>query len=148
MISAHVDALELMEFHAPDDETRRCRATWPLHRDLGTASSAMVYFELEPGKRLGEHTDSAEEVLVVLEGEVEAVVGNERARLSAGGTAVVPAQLLHDVRNVGVSRARVMGIFPSNTIVSVFGSELAPVGSRVVGTPPPAASLEAVSGRS
>jgi uncharacterized cupin superfamily protein len=41
---------------------------------------------------VGTHTDSAEEVLVVLDGEVEIVVGDERHRASAGAIAVVPAR--------------------------------------------------------
>lgn len=138
MIAKQTQELNLTEFHAPADETRRCRADWPIYRDLGAASTAMVYFELEPGKRLGMHTDSAEEVLVVLEGEVEATVGGEKGRLRAGGVAVVPALVPHDVRNAGDRPARVAGIFSSNTIVSVFENDFEPVGSRVVGTPPPA----------
>jgi hypothetical protein len=35
----------------------------------------------------------------------------------------------------------VTGVFPSNTIVSVFDDEWVPYGTRVLGTPPPAEAL-------
>jgi quercetin dioxygenase-like cupin family protein len=35
-----------------------------------------VYFELEPGKELGAHTDSAEEIVYIIDGTVEATIGN------------------------------------------------------------------------
>jgi quercetin dioxygenase-like cupin family protein len=91
--------------------------------------------------RLGRHTDSAEEVLVVLAGEVDVIVGDERRRVTAGGLAVVPAEVPHDVAGAGDETARVTGVFSANTIVSVFDDEWVPSGTRVLGTPPPAEAL-------
>lgn len=90
---------------------------------------------------LGTHTDSAEEVLVVLAGEVDVVVGDQRRRVAAGGIAVVPAEVAHDVVGAGEDTARVAGVFSANTIVSVFDDEWVPYGTRVLGTPPPAEAL-------
>jgi quercetin dioxygenase-like cupin family protein len=90
--------------------------------------------------RLGRHTDSAEEVLVVLAGEVDVIVGDERRRLAAGAMAVVPAEAPHDVVGVGDRAARVTGIFPSSKVVSVFDDAWLPYGTRVLGTPEPVAS--------
>jgi quercetin dioxygenase-like cupin family protein len=92
---------------------------------------------------LPSHTDSAEEVLVVLEGEIEATVEGKQGRLRAGGIAVVPAMVTHGARNVGDGVARVAGVFSSNTIVAVFDDEFEGVGTRVVGTPPPAEQVQA-----
>lgn len=137
MLSAQTQNLDLVHFSSPDDDTRIARATWPVHREAGAASTAVVYIELDPGMHLGRHTDSAEEVLVVLEGEVEVVVGSERGRVRAGGVAVVPSMAPHDVISVGESTARVAGMFSSNTVVSRFDGVWEPMGTRVVGTPPP-----------
>jgi quercetin dioxygenase-like cupin family protein len=130
--------LELASFSQSSDPSNIVRAAWPVYRDTGAAGTAVVYFELDPGMELPSHTDSAEEVLVVLEGEVEATVGGESGRLSAGGIAVVPAMVPHGARNIGGGIARVAGVFPSNTIVAVFDDEFEGIGTRVVGTPPPA----------
>jgi quercetin dioxygenase-like cupin family protein len=137
MLSIQTQELELTHFHSATDDSRHIDADWPVHHGKGTASTAVVYFELAPGKRLGEHTDSSEEVLVVLEGEVDAVVGGERRRVRAGGMAVVPAMVVHDVISAGETTAKVAGVFPSNTVVSVFEGGFAPEDVRVVGTPMP-----------
>ncbi len=132
--------LELAQISSPGDETREVRAAFPIHWQTGATSTAMVYFELEPGMHLGVHTDSAEELLVVFEGEVEATIGDETGRLSAGGVAVVPAMEPHDVRNVGTTTARVAGVFGANALVAMFEEEFSVMGmepTRVNGTPPP-----------
>jgi quercetin dioxygenase-like cupin family protein len=133
--------MELLPAHHRHDEANTVRAAWPVHRGIGARSTAAVYFELDPGSHLGTHIDSAEEVLVVLDGEVDVVVGEERRRVSAGGMAVVPAETPHDVIGVGELTARVAGVFSASTIVSVFDDEWVPYGTRVLGTPPPAEAL-------
>jgi quercetin dioxygenase-like cupin family protein len=137
MYTIQTRELDLMPAHHRSDEENVVRAAWPVHRGTGARSTAAVLFELAHGTRLGTHTDSAEEVLVVLDGEVEFVVGDERRRASAGAIAVVPAEVPHDVIGVGDTPARVAGVFSSNTIVSVFDDEWVPYGTRVLGTPPP-----------
>ena len=134
--------IELMEFTHAAIPGNAVAAAWPVHRDTGAASTASVYFELAPGMRLPRHRDSAEEVLVVLEGEIEAVIGDERALLGAGGLVVVPAMVSHEAVNVGVKTARVAGVFSANTIVSVFEDAFEQTGGRVVGSPPPAEAVE------
>src|ERR671914_314704 len=91
MQAIQTQALQLASFSQLSDPNNVVRAAWPVYRDTGAAGRAVVYFELDRGMELPSHTDSAEEVLVVLEGEVEATVGGESRRLGAGGIAVVPA---------------------------------------------------------
>jgi quercetin dioxygenase-like cupin family protein len=98
----------------------------------GAEGSSLVYVELDPGKALGEHTDSPEEVLLVLEGEVEMTVGQERARASAGSIAVVPPMVPHGFRNVGRGIARVAGFFPSRGVAATFVKPVQPLGERLL----------------
>jgi quercetin dioxygenase-like cupin family protein len=137
MQAVQTQDLALTEFTQRADERARVRGTFPIHNGTGAAGSAVVYFELAPGDRLARHTDSAEELLVVLEGEAEAQVGDERARVRAGGIVVVPAMVPHGVANVGDGPLRVAGCFSANAIVSVFDDEVVEAGSRVLGTPLP-----------
>ena len=127
----------LADIWSASDDTRRMRVDFPLSSLDGAASTSVVYFELEPGAHTGLHSDSAEEVVLILSGTVEATVGDERGVLSAGGLGLVPALVPHDVRNVGDETARVVGFFSSSTMVSVFEDALLPAGRRVVGTPMP-----------
>jgi quercetin dioxygenase-like cupin family protein len=141
--TVETQGLELLPAHHRDDEANVVRAAWPVHRGTGARSTAAVYFELAPGSHLGVHTDSAEEVLVVIAGEVDVVGGGDRRRVRAGGMAVVPAEAPHDVVSAGGSTARVIGVFSASTVVSVFDDEWLPYGTRVLGTPPPAEAVAA-----
>ena len=136
MIAEKIDELELMEVWYEDDPTMRVKVNFPFFLGTGTKNTAVVYFEIEPGHRLGTHTDSAEEILLVLEGGAEVSLGDEEGRLSAGEMALVPAMVPHGLRNVGDERVRVAGFFSSNVIVSTFDQPVMPFGQRVVGTPP------------
>jgi quercetin dioxygenase-like cupin family protein len=107
------------------------RVTFPFHSGTGTASTAAVLFELEPGATLGTHTDSAEEILLILEGEGEAHVGEESGRVKAGQVAIVPAMAPHGIRNVGETTLRVFGFFSASTVVSKFDEFIGPHGEDI-----------------
>ncbi len=136
MIAERIDQLELLEAWYENDPTMRVKANFPFFVGSGTKNTAVVYFELEPGHRLGTHTDSAEEILLILEGTVEVSLGDERGRLSAGEMALVPAMVPHALRNVGEETVRVVGFFSSNVVVSTFDQPVMPFNQRVIGTPP------------
>src|SRR5918997_2730737 len=113
MVAVQLAERDLVDISSETDETRRIRVDFPISSVAGAASTAVVYFELEPGEHTGMHTDSAEEVVVILSGRVEAIVGDERGELSAGGIGLVPALVPHDVRNIGEGTVRVVGFFSS-----------------------------------
>ena len=139
MITARLDRLDLVEYFQEDDPTLRATFGRPVHTQTGATSTGVVYFEVEPGRHGGSHAHSAEEVVLILQGEAEAVVGEERGRLSAGGMVVIPARVPHDVRNVGEDTLRVVGFFPSAAVVTTFEEVLAPMNLKVMvmGAPPP-----------
>ena len=136
MIAEKIDELELMEVWYEDDPTMHVKVNFPFFLGTGTKSTAVVYFEIEPGYRLATHTDSAEEILLVLEGTAEVSLGDEQGRLSAGEMGLVPAMEPHGLRNAGEETVRVAGFFSSNVVVSTFDQPMMPFGQRVVGTPP------------
>ena len=136
MIAERIDQLELLEAWYENDPKMRVKANFPFYVGNGTKNTAVVYFELEPGHRLGTHTDSAEEILLILEGTAEVSLGDEQGRVSAGEIALVPAMVPHGLRNVGDETVRVVGFFSSNVVVSTFDQPVMPFGQRVVGTPP------------
>jgi quercetin dioxygenase-like cupin family protein len=128
VLTVNLHAVELNENPMPRGSIR---VEFPLHSAVGTASVAAVLFELDPGSELATHTDSAEEVLLVLAGEGEAHVDGETALVRAGELAVVPAMAPHGVRNVGDTTLRVLGFFSSSTVVSTFEQPIGPEGERV-----------------
>jgi quercetin dioxygenase-like cupin family protein len=128
MITVDLNDIELIE---SDSAGGPNRVTFPFHSGTGTASTAAVLFELEPGNFLGTHTDSAEEILLVLAGEGEAHVGDERELVSAGQIAIVPSMAPHGIRNTGDTTLRVLGFFSSSTVVSQFEEPIGPNGEEV-----------------
>jgi quercetin dioxygenase-like cupin family protein len=122
MLKVNVDKLDKMAMRgAEDDPNRKVTGNFALYSAVGTKSGSAVYFELEPGKELGAHTDSSEEIVYVIDGTVEATLGNnEKDSLSRGELGVVPVMEHHNFRNVGINTAKVIGFFSSPNVVSTF----------------------------
>jgi quercetin dioxygenase-like cupin family protein len=143
MLTAKTSELELMQgWFDSDPEHTRVRVTFPLNKWAGSADTAVVYFEIEPGNRLAEHTDSAEEILYLVAGDAEAHVDDQRVRLTAGDLAVIPAMVAHGVVNVGSETVKIVGFFSESEIISTFNESVQPFGAAVLnqGAPPPAPS--------
>ena len=143
MLTAKTSERELMQgWFDGDPEHTRVRVTFPINKWAGSADSAAVYFEIEPGNRLPEHTDSAEEILYVVAGDAEARVADERGRLTAGDLTVIPAMVPHGVVNVGSGTVKVVGFFSESEIISTFNEPVQPFGATVLnqGAPPPGPS--------
>ena len=140
MLTASTPQLELMETWLEGDDGHRVHVNFPINTHTGAADTAVVYFEIDPGYKLATHTDSAEEILYIVQGEAEAQVGDETGRVSAGDLAVIPAMVPHGVRNVGDTRLKVVGFFSESKIVSTFAEPIQPAGVAVLeqGAPPPA----------
>lgn len=133
MLKVNLDKLDKMTNHgADDDSNRKVTGNFALYSAAGTKSGAVVYFELEPGKELGFHTDSAEEIVYVVDGTIEAAVGNnnDKERLSRGDLGVVPVMERHNFRNIGRNTAKVIGFFSSPNIVSTFEKVFMPANFR------------------
>ncbi len=136
MQTANLNNLELLDAWYEDDPAMRVAVNFPFYAGTGNERSAVVYFEIAPGRHLGTHTDSAEEILLILEGTVEARLGEETGRLAAGEAALIPAMVPHSVHNVGEEPARCVGFFAAATVESTFERPMMPFGQRAVGTPP------------
>ena len=135
MFTVDLDAFTLMPVRPG------LRVSFPFHSATGTASTATVLFELDPGAELPVHTDSAEELLVVLQGQAEARLGDEVGHFGTHEVALVPPMTPHGLRNVGEDVLRVFGTFSSSTVVSTFpeGLEADEPQLFVIGAPMPVA---------
>jgi quercetin dioxygenase-like cupin family protein len=113
---------------------QRTRSTFPLLGGVENTQTSVVYLELEPGFELGSHTDSAEEVLFIIQGKVEVIVGDEKAVVDGPAFAVVPTLAPHNLRNVGNDLAKVAGFFPSRYLVATFDNQWEPDKTHVIDT--------------
>ena len=132
MHTVNTREMELMEGWFDDDRSVHFRANFVLHRDNGAVDSAAVVIELEPGWALGEHTDSPEEILLVVKGTVEFMVDGQRQLAGPGTVAVVPAMAPHAIRNAGDTLARIIGFFPEPTVTSTFVEPIQPMGQETL----------------
>ena len=128
MITVDLGALELSDAWVDGDDQSRWRTTAALTPAAGTHASGSVLLEVEPGHRLEPHTDSAEETIVVLTGTAQAVVADEAARVVAGGLALIPADVLHEVRNAGDELLRFVAIYAGAEVVTRYERPVQPDG--------------------
>jgi quercetin dioxygenase-like cupin family protein len=137
MISVNVLELELAEGWVDDEPDIRGAFDFPIQAAVGAAASSVIYFEVEPGKRIPRHTHTAEEILFVAAGTGEGEVGEERASLSAGDLVLVPAHKPHLVRNTGHETLRIVGFFASAAVITTLDDTVMPMDTRVLVTPFP-----------
>ena len=137
MVTIQPGEIELEEEWYESDPTMRFKIAVPFNAETGNKDSAVGYFEVEPGNALPTHTDSAEEILLCLEGRVKVTLGNERSQISAGEMALVPAMVPHALRNEGTETVRVVGFFSRVMVESTFEQPLMPSGQRIFNTPSP-----------
>lgn len=80
-----------------------------------TGSAQLCVFEqwCVPGTGAPTHLHAVEEVLTVLSGEAEIWVGDERRRLGAGSSVIVPAGARHGFTNVGAGTLHVLATLAS-----------------------------------
>ena len=62
------DKLERTEVWAEDDETVHWAGAFAVYGGHGTTASSTIVYEIEPGKRLGWHTDATEETQYIIAG--------------------------------------------------------------------------------
>ncbi len=141
MQAINLNSIETIDVQSELDPASRVRVGFPISSATGTAASASVYFELDPGAHLAVHTDSAEEFLIILEGEGEGLVGEETAPVKAGDVVVVPAMVRHGMTNTGTGVLRVFGTFAGSTNIGTFEQPFAEGGPQVfvIGGPMPIA---------
>ena len=126
MFATSLSASELSESWHEGDETARWRST---AGHTGEASGSSL-LEVDAGKRLPRHTDSAEELVVVVSGTASVTVAEETAEVPAGGVALVPECVPHEVRNAGDDVLRFVAVYASNDVTTTYEREVQPAGSR------------------
>lgn len=136
MITRDLTTIELFDAWMEQDESLRWRAQFPLMGESGTESLGAVYFEIEPGAALATHTDSQDEVVVLLSGSGEGTVGDETGHVGTGGMVFIPAMVPHGFRNTGSETIRALGIFAGSHVVSTFEHAVQPMGINVFGEEP------------
>jgi quercetin dioxygenase-like cupin family protein len=121
------------------DPSMRFVALFPVGEKEGAMASSVAYYIIEAGKHSGLHSDNAEEIAFVAEGEGEAFVIGGMKKLEPGKFFVFPAGVDHDIYAQGSAALRLLSFFPTTEILSTFQQAIYPMGGNVLSSKPPAA---------
>ena len=98
-----------------------CTVRTVVSKELGAASLTVLAVDLDPGGAVPLHIHPGhEEAILVLEGTVEAVLGDETRTVEAGTTVLAPQGIRHQIMNTSEKPARVLGIFPTLNVTREF----------------------------
>jgi quercetin dioxygenase-like cupin family protein len=88
--------------------------------ERGAESLSVGDLHLAPDATVRTHTHPTEEAMVILEGELDAILGDEVVKVTAGDTVLAPIGVKHGFLNRSGKPARLMAIFPTATIERTF----------------------------
>jgi quercetin dioxygenase-like cupin family protein len=119
------------------DPSMRFVSLFPVGEEQGATASSAAYYIIEPGRHTGLHSDNAEEVIFVAEGDGELFVLGKTTRLAPAAFIVIPAGMEHDIYAQGSVALRLLSFFPTTEIVSQFQQVILPMGGNVLSSIPP-----------
>jgi len=129
------DKLERTEVWAEDDETVHWAGAFAAYGGHGTTASSTIVYEIEPGKRLGWHTDATEETQYIAgAGELRMEDGTTH-RVSPSSVFAIPTPVKHDLVNAGKETLRAVAFFAAAMFTQNFDNVMMPPKSHVLGTP-------------
>ncbi len=88
--------------------------------ELGADSLTVADLTLSPASKVPTHIHPTEEAMVILDGELEAMLGDETVTVAPGQTVLAPAGVKHGFVNRTGSNARLMAIFPTDQVERTF----------------------------
>lgn len=119
-----------------DDPAVRWAGAFAAYGGHGTTQSSTIVYEIEPGGRLGWHTDATEETQYILAGtgELRLEDGSTHA-VGPGSVFVLPTPVRHDLANTGHETLRAVAFFAAAMFTQTFDNAMLPPDVHVLGTP-------------
>ncbi len=118
------------------DPTVRWEGAFAVYGGHGATASSTIVYEIEPGKRLGWHTDATEETQYVIAGTGKLYLedGSTYA-VGPGSIFVLPTPMRHDLENTGKETFRAVAFFAAAMFTQHFDQVMMPPKSHILGTP-------------
>lgn len=128
--------LERVPVRGEDDASVRWNGAFVLYGGAGTTQSSTIVYEIEPGGRLGWHTDATEETQYILAGQGELQLEDGSVHhVGPGSVFVLPTPMRHDLVNNGSETLRAVAFFAAAMFTQTFDNLMLPPRSHVLGTP-------------
>ncbi|MBA2519125.1 MAG: cupin domain-containing protein [Chloroflexia bacterium] len=129
------NVLERVQITAEGEPTIRWGGAFVTYGGHGADQSTTIVFEIEPGGRLGWHTDQTEETQYIVAGTGELQRDDGNFPVGPGSVFVLPTNVRHDLVNTGTEPLRAVGFFAAAMFTQHFDDMLQPPNSNIVGTP-------------
>src|SRR5512138_2875226 len=130
------DKLERTKVWGEDDASVRWAGAFASCGGRGATASSTIVYEIEPGGRLGWHTDATEETQYILAGtgELRMEDGSKHA-VGPGSVFVIPTPVRHDLANTGKETLRAVAFFAAAMFTQQFDNVMLPPDVHLLGTP-------------
>src|SRR5713101_6689921 len=130
------DKLERAEVWAEDDDSVRWAGAFAVYGGHGTTASSTIVYEIEPGKRLGWHTDATEETQYIIAGTGELHMEDGSIHpVGPDSVFVLSTPVRHDLVNVGRDTLRAVAFFAAAMFTQTFDNVMLPPKTHILGTP-------------
>ena len=130
------DKLKRTEVWGETDKDVSWAGAFAVYGGHGATASSTIVYEIEPGKRLGWHTDATEETQYIIAGRGKLYLEDGSTHLVGPGCVfVLPTPMRHDLENTGKETLRAVAFFAAAMFTQDFDQVMLPVKSHILGTP-------------
>jgi quercetin dioxygenase-like cupin family protein len=131
----NIDTLETADLNSTSSNDAEWVGGYFAYGDHGANASTVIYFAVPPGKRLGRHTDTAEETQYFVSGSGNLLLDEGAKPVRAGDVIVLTEGTMHDLHNTGSEDLRVIGFFAAPEVSQHWTDEVWPGNLTVTSSP-------------
>jgi len=130
------EKLERAHVHGSQDKSVRWAGAFVVYGGHGASQSSTIVYEIEPGGRLGWHTDATEETQYIIAGTGTLHLEDGSTHpVGPGSVFVIPTPTRHDLANTGKETLRAVAFFAAAMFTQTFDNVMLPPKSHILGTP-------------
>jgi quercetin dioxygenase-like cupin family protein len=129
------DKLERAHVQGSKDKTVNWAGAFATCGGRHAVQSSTIVYEIEPGGHLGWHTDATEETQYIIAGTGELRMEDGTHVVGPGSVFALPANVRHDLANVGKDTLRAVAFFSAAMFTQTFDEVMLPPNTHVLGTP-------------
>jgi quercetin dioxygenase-like cupin family protein len=128
--------LRRAEVWGESDKAVHWAGAFAVYGGQGATASSTIVYEIEPGKRLGWHTDATEETQYIIAGTGKLYLEDGSTHpVGPGSVFVLPTPMRHDLENTGKETLRAVAFFSAAMFTQDFDQVMLPPKSHILGTP-------------
>lgn len=129
------EQLDRAHLQGSQDKSVRWAGAFATCGGHGATQSSTIVYEIEPGAHLGWHTDATEETQYIIAGTGKLLMFDGKHQVGTGSVFALPANVRHDLANVGSETLRAVAFFTAAMFTQTFDEVMLPPKTHVLGTP-------------